>query len=303
MDITVHSGNLPIYVSTGGSRDQTGTATGRRLIDLTQWGIELSGGAWDTAVHENCLALASQRPVLLHNYFPVPRNPFVLNLSATSPEALQVAVQHCEQAIALSGEAGAHVFAVHAGFLADVPVNQLGKRIDRTPLADREQSLRQMGEVLSGLADVADRRGVRLLVENHALSPGNLASFGENFLLLVDPDEIREFTVHMDGRVGLLLDVGHLRTSAEALAFDPVAALRDLDPIVEAYHLSDNDGTSDEHAALSDSSWFLPHISSGKLAYTVEIHDPNLDSWVASADLLARWLQRTSCERTGPEGG
>jgi len=284
----MRSENLPVYVSTGGCRDDTGTAVGRRLLDRTEWGIELSGGAWDAQVRENCLALAAERPVLLHNYFPVPRDPFVLNVSARSPEALQVAIRHCERAIALSGEAGAHVFAVHAGFLADVPVSQLGKRIDRTPLADRGESLRRMGEVLHGLADVADGCGVRLLVENHALSPGNLASFGENFLLLAHPDEMREFITSMDGRVGLLLDVGHLRTSAEALGFDPVASLRDLDPMVEAYHLSDNDGLSDAHAALTDASWFLPHLSAGKVAYTVEIHDPDIDTWVASADLLAR---------------
>jgi sugar phosphate isomerase/epimerase len=148
-----------------------------------------------------------------------------------------------------------------------------------------------MRDALLELAEFGSGKGVRLLVENHALAPFNLASFGENFLLLVDPDEIASFVESTNGAVGLLLDVGHLNTSAKSLGFDPVSATIDLAPLVDGYHISSNDGLSDGHGALTGSDWFLPVLKRDAAFYTVEIHDVDKRAWLRSADYLAAALR------------
>ena len=279
-----------IYISTGGERSQPACTTAEAFSE-SDYGIELSGGTYSDSVVADATLLATSRPVLLHNYFPVPAEPFVLNLSSGSPETQRDSMALCQRALALSASVGAAHYAVHAGFLADVSPGHLGRRIPRMDLLGRAEGLSRMRDALLELAEFAARHGVRLLVENHALAPFNLDSFGENFLLLVDPDEIARFVQSTNGAIGLLLDVGHLNTSAKSLGFDAASSAADLADLVEGYHLSSNDGLSDAHRALSGDDWFLPVLKRDAAFYTVEIHDADKSAWLQSADELAAALR------------
>jgi sugar phosphate isomerase/epimerase len=237
------------------------------------------------------LQLAQKRRVLLHNYFPPPPEPIVLDLAEPDPSLYEESRKVVHQALRISGASKAEYYAVHAGFLARTEASELGRRITRRAVLDRSLGLELMVGRLLELSRVAEANSVRLLVENHALSAANMDSFGENFLLMVDPDEICEVIAALDGQVGLLLDVGHLNVSAKTLGFDRLEALKKLGHLAEGYHLSSNDGHSDMHHALSNKDWFWSDLSKDSAFYTVEIHTPDPREWIGSADLVSAWLR------------
>lgn len=279
-----------VYVSTGGDRRRPAVECAGEIVDRSSHRVELSGGRPLMDPEAEVATLAGRRELLLHNYFPPPEEPFVLNLAEPDADTAESSMRLVRRALAISGACGARHFAVHAGFLARPDVRELGQRIGAREVMDRDEGISLMVDRLLQLAVDADAAGVRLLVENHVLSHANLESFGENFLLMVDPDEILAVHRELGGRVGLLLDVGHLHVSTTSLGLSARDALAALDPIAEGYHLSSNSGQSDQHGALSSDDWFWDGMSRDKAFYTVEIHSPSIDEWIDSADMTQRWL-------------
>ena len=59
----------------------------------------------------------------------------------------------------------------------------------------------------------------------------------------------------------MLIDVAHLKVSSNSLNFNPkVTFLEKLDEWIAAYHLSENDGTSDDNEKFREDSWFWPFL-------------------------------------------
>lgn len=283
-----------IFISTGGSVKASAVDTAWSLLDSCSYGVELTAGQPLTDPISEVLHLAQERRVLLHNYFPPPPEPLVLDLAEPDSSLYEKSQAVIHQALAISSASKAEYYAVHAGFLARTEASELGRRIARRTVLDRSLGLELMIGRLLELSKVAEAHSVRLLVENHALSEANMDSFGENFLLMVDPDEICEVIAALDGRVGLLLDVGHLNVSAKTLGFDRFAALKTLGQLAEGHHLSSNDGSSDMHRALSNQDWFWSGLATDSAFYTVEIHTPDPRRWIGSADLVSAWLRNPS---------
>ena len=75
------------------------------------------------------------------------------------------------------------------------------------------------------------------------------------------------------GKVGLLVDVAHLKVSAKTLNFDPNRYLRKLNKFIKAYHLSDNNGLSDQNRNVEKNSWFWKHIKKDVDYCTLELKD------------------------------
>jgi len=91
------------------------------VIDLAakeNFKIEFSSGVpYFPKVKEVFLHAPIQK--ILHNYFPPPAVPFVLNLASTCNEIRLRSVQHCIQGLQLSAEIAAPFFSAHAGFCVD----------------------------------------------------------------------------------------------------------------------------------------------------------------------------------------
>jgi sugar phosphate isomerase/epimerase len=191
------------------------------------------------------------------------------------------------------------VYSFHAGFRINPLVSELGRRIRRRELCDRATALHQFGENMLLLAEEARREGVTLLVENNVLSAVNMATFGEDPLLLTHPDEIATFMGEMPAHVRLLLDVAHLKVSARTLGFDPVAAHAKVEPWIRGYHLSDNDGTADSNHAVTAGSWFWEVIKSGLDYYSLEVYQ------VPSAELARQYefVKTRLVEKNFPKKG
>lgn len=278
-----------IYVSTGGFHTLKGSEAAALLFESGISHVELSGGQPMDDVFEEILALKSQGSLRVHNYFPPPHVPFALNLASTNPEVTKRSLELCQEAIQLAHQLGDNTYAVHAGFLMDPAVNELGRKIGKKTLTDREQALRLFAERLASLNTIAEPLGIRLLIENNVLSRSNFQEFGENPLLMVTPEETRDFLKSMNQKVGLLVDVAHLKVSAHTLGFDAHKMFELCDPWIEAYHLSDNDGSRDSNDILSQDSWFWPFLKSKVGYYTIEVYGKG------GGDLYRQWKLVSEC--------
>ncbi len=269
--------SFPIFVSTSGVKDNS-VEQAKKLIQNGIRNIELSGGLFIPEIGSQLREMRARgTKLMLHNYFPPPRTPFVFNLASENSEISKKSIELARHAIRLSSENGAKHFAIHAGFLMDPHFSQLGNPITPQKLNSRESALDLFQKRIIDLSLYASNHGVKLLVENNVLSSINLRTFGENPLLLVDPAEIRLFFESNKEYVGLLLDVGHLKVSMESLGMNVELAMEAICEYVVGYHLSENDGLTDQHQELQSNSWFLKKFSKRAEFATLEIHSQALD--------------------------
>ena len=261
-----------LFVSTGGRRLKSAAESAKDFHQLGISGVELSGGAYSSTCEADLLALPKDINLQVHNYFPPPADPFVFNLASDNQQLAERSVCHVRAAIRLSVVLRRPVYSFHAGFRINPRVTELGQPIGRHKLCERDKALELFGENVLMLAEEARREGVTLLVENNVINKVNLATFGEDPLLLTHPDEIVAFMEKMPGNVKLLMDVAHFKVSSQSLGFDHVAGHEQVKSWIQGYHLSDNDGTADTNEAVTADSWFWEVLDPWLDYYSLEIY-------------------------------
>ncbi len=222
--------------------------------------IELSGGTdhyagLETELRE--LRTAYGLTYLCHNYFPPPREPFVLNLASLDDTIYQKSLEHCRRTLRLSQRLGADRVSFHAGFFIDIATGEIGRNLTRAALAGRELALERF---CRGYADLTqEAAGLAIYLENNVFSWANRQTFGsENPFMLASHDDYRELQQRIDFR--LLLDIGHLKVSCHSLGLDFAAELSRWVPHADYLHLSDNDALRDAHAPLAEGSPLLHQL-------------------------------------------
>lgn len=272
-----------IFVSTGGIHSKSAAATAHDLYQHGIRAVELSGGVHSATQEVDLHALPKDLVLQVHNYFPPPPQPFVFNLASSDQELATRSIEHVRNAMRLAVGLNRPVYSFHAGFRINPSVSELGAAISRRPLCNRGVAFNRFCENVLLLAEEARCEGVTLLVENNVLSAANMATFGDDPLLLTHPDEMKAFMGTMPSNVGLLLDVAHLKVSARTLGFDPVAAHALVKPWIQAYHLSDNNGLADSNNAVTSDSWFWDVIKKDLDYYSLEVYR------VSSAELASQY--------------
>ncbi|MCG6167600.1 sugar phosphate isomerase/epimerase [Leptospira sp. FAT2] len=265
-----------IYISTGGFYHQNAFEISKLLIENGFLNIELSGGQFDTDLIPNLLSLKEQANFQVHNYFPPYKIPFVFNLASLDPDISAKSFQHVKECITLSRDFNRKVYSFHAGYLLDPDPRELGKRIKARKVNSRADATDVFLSKIHELSKFASDMGIRLLIENNVLSKNNFEEFKLNPLLMVDPNETKKILDSCPKNVGLLVDVAHLKVSAESLSFDPEDMFRECDRYIEAYHLSDNDGKSDSNDLIHEDSWFWPFLKKNLNYYSLEIYNKPL---------------------------
>jgi sugar phosphate isomerase/epimerase len=261
-----------IYVSTGGSSGQSALKTAQQYIEVGIDSIELSGGMPEKDLLIGLKRLRSMVNFAVHNYFPPPDNPFVFNLATPNEELAHQSMCQVETAIIWALELGHSFYSFHAGFLLDPKVSDLGRRIPNQGLVERELAMNLFLDRVNSLARFAEKEGVTLLIENNVLSQNNHVNFSGNPFLMADAHECVHVMKNTPDNVRLLVDVAHLKVSANSLNFDPVEFLALCDGWISGYHLSDNDGHSDSNGIVTANSWFWPYLKKDLTYYSLEIY-------------------------------
>jgi sugar phosphate isomerase/epimerase len=253
-----------IYVSSGAFKARSVSEIIALALEAGLHRIELGSG---TTWADNILGVVrstSGKPMsfLVHNYFPPHRNPFVLNLAATDAHSLALSQEHCRFAIDLTRELGAPFFSVHSGFAFAASPEQLGRDLTKTPRVSLDEAHQIFVRNLRELCSYAAAKGVEVLIENNVIAPFNLIN-GQNKLGLCASAEdlLQTYTAVGSSNLGFLIDVGHLKVTATALRFDKHAFLDKVAPHVRAFHLSENDGMTDQNHSFDEQVWFLARLA------------------------------------------
>lgn len=217
--------------------------------------IELSGGTelYDELEHDlHQLKKKYGLSYLCHNYFPPPPTAFVLNLASLDQEVAAMSFDHCKRAIDLSVALGAEQFAFHAGFLINIPLDQIGKKIEKKALFDRTAALNKFHNQLRRLKEYAQNK-VKLYIENNVLSVANYAEFqNQNPFFFTNSNDLEEALSNTG--IHYLLDLAHLRVSCTSLQLDYKQEVNNLIQTTDYIHLSDNNGEADLNWGLNENS-------------------------------------------------
>lgn len=226
--------------------------------DQKNFRIELSGNLGTRKDTLASLSKANDFSFLIHNYFPAPEEPFVLNLASADANIRKRSLDHCRQALNLCQMLNIPFYSVHAGFLVDLDPNDLGSRQTDQPRINRADGLKNFTDSINQLLKETE---IDLLVENNVNSLENLVEGRNELYLLAEPEETLDFFRNLNHpRLGLLADLGHLNVSAQQLKFDKYQYLEDLHPWIKAFHLSANNGISDQGLHFRKDEWFIKEL-------------------------------------------
>jgi len=198
----------------------------------------------------------------LHNYFPPPISPFVLNLASTDSEILTKSINHCINGLKLAESTGSSFFSAHSGFCIDVKPEHLGYKFPKDEPYSREQNLKIFLKSIEKIVAYAESRNLHFCIENNVAASFNQNSNGSNPFLCSDPDEINNVMDNISSdNFHILLDTAHLKVSSLTLNFNVGDAVKKIAPHIFAVHHSDNDGYSDTNSISTTEYWFLPYFN------------------------------------------
>ena len=162
-----------IYVSTGGLKDLSFDKAIKVLSNSGIKDFELSGGLYVENTEEKLFDLSKRYNLSLHNYFPPKKDPFVFNLASFDENIVLNSINHIKNAIKISSKIGSQFFSFHAGYLIDPQVDELGNRIKKRTVNNRQESKEIFIKRVNEVSQYAKSFGVKILIENNVLSYGN----------------------------------------------------------------------------------------------------------------------------------
>jgi sugar phosphate isomerase/epimerase len=264
-----------IYVSSSCVKAKYIRESVLQLVEAGFKNIELSGG---TQPYENMvsdlLELKEKYSLnyLLHNYFPPPITPFVVNLAALDPETAHSTMEHLKSSLIISNELKAGKFGFHAGFLINIPMNEMGKEITRQKLLDSIESMNAFCSRYNEIKFLSDK--IELYLENNVLSETNYKNFeGVNPFHFTDLDSYHELAERIKFKP--LIDVGHLKVSCCTLKLDFAKQLEVFLNMSDYIHISDNDALRDANEPFVKNSEMYDLISRNSLknkTVTLEVY-------------------------------
>ena len=175
--------------------------------------------------------------LIIHNYFPPVREPFVMNLAAQDEEIREKSMAVCKRAIELCRHFGAKLYSFHPGFRVEKTLG-LEFEVDGRELVNYEDAFSKFVRSIEEILKRARSRRVKIALEN--LEQKNDA------YMMARPDEFARFQ-EIFPEVGVLLDLGHLKIASRRLGFRSSDFLRAVQGNIFEVHIHENDGTSDLH--------------------------------------------------------
>ena len=283
---------MTVYISTGGFSKVSADEISRKLIEEGIDTIELSGGIHSANVIKNLNKLKNKAKFQIHNYFPPPKIPFVLNLASEDKEIYELSLNHIYHALDCCLELNAKYYSFHAGFLCDLKINELGKKIKKRKLYDRKKSIEIFLERVFLISKKAENLGLKIMIENNVLSQSVKDEFGKNPLLMCDPDECSKIFSETPKKVKFLLDVAHLKVSANSLSFNSYEMFKKCNNFIGGYHLSDNNGFSDSNDSFLEDSWFWKYLKCDLDYYSIEVYKRSISEIKNLKDIADSNLSR-----------
>ena len=200
---------------------------------------------------------------LVHNYFPPPKNHFILNLASVDDLTWNNTINFMKHSIDIACQLASPVYGVHAGFYINPHVHEIGQKFQKHTIFDKAKALKRFVEGYLILQDYNKDR-IKLYIENNVISLANYQTYSENPFMLTTFEEYEELSQLID--FSLLFDIGHYKVSANVLKKDFTNTVEQFLKQSEYIHISDNDGKSDLNFLPSNDSLIYTILS--KIAHT-----------------------------------
>ena len=142
--------------------------------------IEFSGGIYENNILEKLQKIRKKSKIVFHNYFPVPKKSFVINISSLNKQIQKKSILHLKKAIRYSNKLNIKKYSFHAGFLFDPLIGKLGKTFQNTYLQDKNQTIDVFLNNLYQLSEYAKNYNVELLIENNVLTKKTITCLKPN---------------------------------------------------------------------------------------------------------------------------
>ena len=231
--------------------------------------IELSGG---TNLYEgyidDLLELKNKYNLkyLLHNYFPPPKEPFMLNIASLNNELFEKSIEHCLNALQVCKILGSRKYGIHAGFLIDFAPSEAGKKIKLKKVNDRAVAIDRIAQAWIKITEEAGN-AIDLYIENNVLSKTNYDTYkGDNPFLLTDHKTYLELLEKVDFKI--LLDLAHLKVSCHTLGLNFFDQSNELIKNTDYLHVSGNNGLSDQNYGIKNDSSIIEFLENKDLSNT-----------------------------------
>ena len=204
--------------------------------------------------------------IIVHNYFPVPKDSFVINISSTDEDIRKKSIEKVKSSIKFCKDIGSQLYTFHPGFLTD-PIGS-NKNKNNYDFQWNDSHLNNsnyitsenlMYESLDEIINFSKKCRVNVSVETE----GSLHK--KNHLLMQTPQEYEKLMKrYKSSDLGINLNIGHLNLASKAFCFSKFEFVDLIKSHIVAMELSHNNGNEDQHLPLKEDGWYWPIITSKK---------------------------------------
>jgi sugar phosphate isomerase/epimerase len=231
---------------------------------------------------------------LVHNYFPIPKTPFVLNIASSDTDIYSKSIKHVFNSIDFCAKINAKLYTFHPGFITDpIGANETEKdynfRWDSSHPNKTKYKVAydNMLRGINTIVEYALKKKVRIAIETEG-------SFNKNqFLLLQFPEEYERFFREFDSdSIGINLNIGHLNLASKAFHFNISDFINYIKDYVVAMELSHNNGSEDQHLPLVSGAWYWPIILDTRFKSSfkiLEFRNCSIDKIVKNFNLVIEY--------------
>jgi sugar phosphate isomerase/epimerase len=197
---------------------------------------------------------------IIHHYFPPPKEPFIVNLASQDEQIRKKSIDQIKNSIDFCADFDINFYSFHAGFRVDPDINL---RFDFNNIPEYEDSFNTFKKSVEKIVDYAERRSVKVAIENNVLSEYNLIDGQNKLLLMCELWEFERLFNEINSKnLGVLLDIGHLKVTSNLLKFDANEFIYKLKDKIFAVHVHENNGRLDEHKCIREGDWSLDIVNS-----------------------------------------
>lgn len=195
---------------------------------------------------------------IVHNYFPIPKDSFVLNIASSNDKIYEKSIKHIKNAIDFCEKINAKLYTFHPGFITDPVGPNLSKnnydfQWNNQKLINKDYSFAydRMLRALEVSINYAKKKKIKIAIETEG------SFMKKDHLLMQQPLEFTKFMSEFDpADIGINLNIGHLLLASRAFNFDISDFVDGIERYIVAMELSHNDGVEDQHLPLKKNEWY-----------------------------------------------
>ena len=252
--------------------------------------LEISGGL--EFIDENKLVDLFEENIDInfrfHNYFPIPKNSFVINLA--SEKTAENSINNILKGIKFASQYGKKIFSFHAGLRFDPSVTSLGNKQLEYKVLNFDESYKILEKSIDKIIKEKIEDTI-ICIENNVVEKKNFSSGDNKYIFsdLNDSDFINKLIKNYN--IKILLDVGHLKVSAKTLQYDPYKFINRYQDNIFITHLSENNSINDEGGILNEESWFWRCINWKNIKYvSLEIKNADISVLKQQIELTSKMI-------------